>query len=145
MFSWAKENNPIPSGLLYSLIEKGSCSGCNNLGDLGWPQSTWGLSCIRMKPGNDFLAYVNNKVMLPAQWHWKDGWFQPWYFIEENDFMLCYSCMTIGIHPSPKVMANFFKTRKFTWCPYPICTIFGGYIKCMQVFIFCAKYIDFLH
>ena len=48
------------------------------------------------------------------------------------------------IHPSPKVMADFFQTQKSTWCPYSICTIFGGCIKCMQVFIFCAKYIDFL-
>ena len=49
------------------------------------------------------------------------------------------------IHPSPKVMADFFQTQNLTWCPYPIYTIFGGCIKCMQVFIFCAKYIDFLH
>ena len=49
------------------------------------------------------------------------------------------------IHPSPKVMADFFQKQASTWCPHPICTIFGGCIKCMQVFIFCAKYIDFLH
>ena len=49
------------------------------------------------------------------------------------------------IHPSPKVMADFFQTQKLTWCPHPICTIFGGCIKCMQMFIFGAKYIDFLH
>ena len=48
------------------------------------------------------------------------------------------------IHPSPKVMADFFQTQESTWCPYSICTIFGGCIKWMQVFIFCAKYIDFL-
>ena len=51
--------------------------------------------------------------------------------------------MLINIHPSPKVMADFFQTQNVTWCPYPICTIFGGCIKCVQVFIFCAKYIDF--
>ena len=49
------------------------------------------------------------------------------------------------VHPSPKVMADFFQTQKLTWCPYPICTIFGGCLKCMQVFIFCARYIKFLH
>ena len=53
--------------------------------------------------------------------------------------------LTPDIHPSPKVMADFFQTQKLTWCPYPIYTIFGGCIKCMQVFIFCAKYIHFLH
>ena len=39
------------------------------------------------------------------------------------------------IHPSPKVMADFFHTQKLTWCPHPFCTIFGGCIKCMQVAI----------
>ena len=53
--------------------------------------------------------------------------------------------LSTHIHPSPKVMADFFQTKKLTWCRYPICTIFGGCIKRMQVFIFCAKYIDFLH
>ena len=28
-----------------------------------------------------------------------------------------------GIHPSPKLMANFFQTQKSTWCPHPIRTI----------------------
>ena len=32
----------------------------------------------------------------------------------------------------------FFQTQKLTWYPLPICTIFGGCIKCMQVFIFFA-------
>ena len=50
---------------------------------------------------------------------------------------------TLDIHPSPKVMADFFQTQKLTWCPHPICTIFGGCIICMQVFILCSKYIDF--
>ena len=49
------------------------------------------------------------------------------------------------LHPSPKVMADFFQRQKLPWCPYPICTIFGGFIKHMNVFIFCAKYIDFLN
>ena len=49
------------------------------------------------------------------------------------------------VHPSPKVMADFVQTQKLTWCPYPICTIFGGCVKYMQVAISCAKYIDFLH
>ena len=49
------------------------------------------------------------------------------------------------IQPSPKVMAYFLQTQKLTRCPHPICTIFGGCIKCMEVLIFCAKYIDFLH
>ena len=53
--------------------------------------------------------------------------------------------ITFNIHPWPKIMADFFQTQKLTWCHYPICTIFSGCIKCMQVFIFCAKYIDFLH
>ena len=52
------------------------------------------------------------------------------------------SNFTEKLHPSPKVKADFFQTQKLTWCPYPICTIFGVCIKCMQVFIFCAKYID---
>ena len=58
---------------------------------------------------------------------------------------LCLYYIHIRIHPSPKVMADFFQTQKLTWCPHPICTIFGGWIKCMQVLIFCAKNIDFLH
>ena len=58
--------------------------------------------------------------------------------------ILCFS-VTARLHPSPKVMANFFQTQKLTCCPDPICTIFGGCIKRMQLFIFCAKYIDFLH
>ena len=49
------------------------------------------------------------------------------------------------IHPSPKVMANFFQTQKLSWYPHQICTIFGGCIKCMQVVISFAKYSDFLH
>ena len=49
------------------------------------------------------------------------------------------------LHPSPKVMADFFQTQQLTWCPYPILKIFGGCIKCMQVFIFCLKYTDSLH
>ena len=49
------------------------------------------------------------------------------------------------LHPSPKVMADFFQRQKLPWCPYPICTICGGFIKHMNVFIFCAKYIDFLN
>ena len=52
--------------------------------------------------------------------------------------------MRIRVHPSPKVMADFFQTQKLTWCPHPICTIFGGCLKCTQVFIFCVKDIDFL-
>ena len=40
----------------------------------------------------------------------------------------------VWVHPSPKVMADFFQTQKLTWCPHPICTIFGGCIKCMQAF-----------
>ena len=56
-----------------------------------------------------------------------------------------FSYRLINIHLSPKVMADCFQTQKLTWCPYPICTIFGGRIKCMQVFTFCAKYIDVLH
>ena len=49
------------------------------------------------------------------------------------------------LHPSPKVMADFFPTQKLTWFSYPICTIFGRCIKCMQVFIFRAKYMEFFH
>ena len=30
------------------------------------------------------------------------------------------------IHPSPKVMADFFQTQRLTWCPYPICMILVG-------------------
>ena len=56
-----------------------------------------------------------------------------------------YIYITNDNHPSPKVMADFFQTQKLTWCPHPICTMFGGCMKCMQVFIFCVKYIDFLH
>ena len=49
------------------------------------------------------------------------------------------------IQYSPKVMADFFETQKLTWCPHPICMIFGGCIKCVQAYIICAKHIDFLH
>ena len=31
-----------------------------------------------------------------------------------------------GLHPSPKVMADFFQTQKLTWCPCPISTILVG-------------------
>ena len=31
-----------------------------------------------------------------------------------------------GLHPSPKVKADFFQTEKWTWCPHPICTILMG-------------------
>ena len=30
------------------------------------------------------------------------------------------------LHPSPKVMADFFQAQKLTWCPYPIFTILVG-------------------
>ena len=43
------------------------------------------------------------------------------------------------IHPSPKVMADCFQTQKLTWCPYPICTIFGGCIKRMHMFIWICQ------
>ena len=46
----------------------------------------------------------------------------------------------LSIHPSPKVMADFFQTQKLTWCPHPICTNFGECIKCMQVVIYCAQW-----
>ena len=42
-------------------------------------------------------------------------------------------------------MTDFFQTQKLTGCPYPICAIFGGCIKCVHVFFFYAKYIYFLH
>ena len=42
-------------------------------------------------------------------------------------------------------MADFFQTQKLTGCPDPICTIFGGCIKYMQVAISYAKFINFLH
>ena len=35
----------------------------------------------------------------------------------------------IFIHPSPKIMADFFQTQKSTWCPHPICTIFGRWVR----------------
>ena len=60
-------------------------------------------------------------------------------------FKMIHIGQLLSVHPSPKVMADFFQTQTLSWCPHPICTIFGGYIKCMQVFIFCAKYIEFLH
>ena len=47
------------------------------------------------------------------------------------------------VHPSPKVMADIFQTQKLTWCPHPICTIFGQCIKCMQAFIFCENILTF--
>ena len=51
----------------------------------------------------------------------------------------------IYIHPSTKVMADFFQTRKSTWCPHPICTIFDECIDCMYVSSFHTKYIDLLN
>ena len=50
--------------------------------------------------------------------------------------------ITEKLHPSPKVMADFFQTQNLTWCPYPICTIFGVCIKCMQgqnILTFCIN------
>ena len=32
----------------------------------------------------------------------------------------------LDVHPSPKIMADFFQTQKLTWCPHPICMIFVG-------------------
>ena len=55
------------------------------------------------------------------------------------------SCSWIEVHPSPKVMADFFQTQNLSWCPHQICTILGGCIQSMQVVISCAKYIDFFH
>ena len=52
---------------------------------------------------------------------------------------------SINVHPSPKVMADFFQTQKLSWRPRQICIIFGGCIKCMQMVISSAKFIDFLH
>ena len=49
------------------------------------------------------------------------------------------------VHPSPKVMADFFSDTKINMMPLSNLYHFGGCIKRMQVFIFCAKYIDFLH
>ena len=64
--------------------------------------------------------------------------------IDANIWKL-YILTTVGftywiVHPSPKAMADFFRKQKSTWCPHPICTIFGGCIKCMQVCInpFCT-------
>ena len=50
---------------------------------------------------------------------------------------------SIIVHPSPKVMADFFQTQKSTWCLHPICTIFGIFIKCMLAVISYEKYKDF--
>ena len=63
--------------------------------------------------------------------------------IGNHRWYLAKKAVPTYIHPSPKVMADFFQTQKLTWCRYPICTIFEGCIKCMQVLIFCSKYIDF--
>ena len=63
-------------------------------------------------------------------------------FVDSEDEIMNF-CESRYIHPSPKVMADFFQKQKSTWCPHPICTIFGGCIKCMQVFIFCANILTF--
>ena len=44
--------------------------------------------------------------------------------------------------PFAKSNGRFFQKYKLTWCLHPICTNLCGCIKCMQVFMFCAKYID---
>ena len=47
--------------------------------------------------------------------------------------------------PFAKSNGRFFQTRKSTWCPHPICTIFGRFMECMSVVISSEKYIDFWH
>ena len=42
-------------------------------------------------------------------------------------------------------MADFFADTKIIMIPSLNLYIFGGRIKCMEVVISCAKYIDFLH
>ena len=46
---------------------------------------------------------------------------------------------------SKQVMADILKAQKSTACPHPICTIFGGRIKCIYVVISYAKCIDVLY
>ena len=43
------------------------------------------------------------------------------------------------VHPLTKVMADFFQTRKSTWYPHPICTIFDECIECITFFHFPYK------
>ena len=47
--------------------------------------------------------------------------------------------------PLAKTNGRFFRTQKLTWCPHRICTIFGGWIRCIQLVISLAKYIKFSH
>ena len=62
---------------------------------------------------------------------WLSKQSQGWWF-ETLPCPLWHHCNALHlIHPSPKVMADFFQTQKLKWCPHPICTIFGGCIKCM--------------
>ena len=58
--------------------------------------------------------------------------------------MFCLGCR-IPNTPFAKSNGRYFQTQKSTWCPYPICTIFGIFKECMLVFISLEKYIDFCH
>ena len=94
--------------------------------------------CVTMSllPNLPDLTHYN--YALGRQFLWKNWNF---YTVKDRFSHLLWRL----VHPSPNVMADFFQTQKLTWCPHPICTIFGGCIKYIQVLIFCAKYIDFLH
>ena len=47
--------------------------------------------------------------------------------------------------PFAKSNGRFFSDTKINMIPLSNLYDFGGCIKYIQVFIFCAKYIDFLH
>ena len=47
--------------------------------------------------------------------------------------------------PFAKTNGRFFSDTKINMMPLSNLYDFSGSIKCMHVFIFCAKYIDFLY
>ena len=94
---------------------------------------------VSIKRGTSFISELLFDSITNAQ----KIYIGKYSYLEHMYTTYCYR-FSSNIHPSPKVMADFFQTQKLTWYPYPICAIFGGCIKRMQVFIFFAEYIDFL-
>ena len=47
--------------------------------------------------------------------------------------------------PFAKSNGRFFQTQKSSWCPHPICIIFGRFMECMLVVISSENFIHFWH
>ena len=100
------------------------------------------IICQRFKSVFDCLTIgiIHETMVVHMTWDWT---FFNNYSNHSRMCVLSTLCGNVDKHSPFDIYIYIFQTQKLTWCPHPICTIFGGCIKCMQVFIFCVKYIDF--